>query len=99
MKRHLTKTGKSIPLNKLTNAHLLNIIRYLKRKAASGVALMQGCSGPSGDDIYYDEVIVTGPEAEEVLHIPIYEEELKRRQSECLLPYSINMIEETPSGD
>jgi hypothetical protein len=38
MKTWITKEGEEIPYKELTDSHLMNILKFIKRKAAEGVS-------------------------------------------------------------
>ena len=61
----------------MTDTHLFNTVRYIKRKAKEGLAVQHRGSYP--DDFYYGERTVFGKEAESRLKLESYENELKRR--------------------
>lgn len=75
---HRTKDGKEIPLNKLEDQHLINIIAFIKKKAQAGIVInVFGDEGEYGP--YYDEDTIYGEEAEELLNLKEYKKELKIR--------------------
>lgn len=76
---HTTKDGKKIPLDKIEDGHLANIISLLQRKAKEGIKVRYG-GGTSPDDMWYDEDILTGEDALMRLHYYEYLNEQARRE-------------------
>jgi hypothetical protein len=70
---HTTKDGERIPLSQLENRHLINIIKFIKRRAEGGVDKFGGVFGNIEEDMLY------GLEALEYLNYDIYVNELERR--------------------
>ena len=75
---HITRDGQRIPLNEMSDSHLLNTIKFLKRKAQKGVVISYG-GGVEADEIWYDEDVIYGMEALDHLNYTIYVEEARRR--------------------
>jgi len=50
--RWQTKDGRSLALEEIGNAHLVNIISKMRRDGNDEIHY--GCSGPSAEDMYYD---------------------------------------------
>lgn len=77
---HKTKDGREIPLNKIEDQHLINIIAYIKKKAHAGITINRFAGdGDLGFEPYYDEDTIYGKEAEDYLNLKKYRKELKRR--------------------
>lgn len=77
---HKTKDGREIPLNKIEDRHLINIIAYIKKRAQAGIPINLFAYDGGGEfGPYYDEDIIYGEEAEDYLNLKKYREELKRR--------------------
>ena len=76
---HTTKGGQKIPLNKLEDSHLQNIINLIERKAKEGIIVRYG-GGSKPDDFWYDEDHLYGEEALNKMHYYEYIEERERRQ-------------------
>lgn len=80
MLTHRTKDGKEVPLNKLEDQHLRNIIAYIKKRAQAGITINLFAYDDGGEfGPYYDEDIIYGEEAEDYLNLKEYRKELKRR--------------------
>jgi hypothetical protein len=79
MKTHKTRNGKFIPISKLEDDHLLNIIRFYQRKAKEGLLVCYRSPSlhDSFDDHFFD--IVYGEEALENLGYYFYVEEAEKR--------------------
>lgn len=48
-----TSDGKEIPYSKLTDSHLLNILKFVEKKAENGLTVSAGC-GCDSDEMYCD---------------------------------------------
>jgi len=79
--QHRTKDGKYIPLDKLEDTHLLNILRFYKEKAKKGIEVTTRYFGILGenDTDAYDVDILYGEAALKELNYYAYEEEAKLR--------------------
>ena len=78
MKYHRTRDGKKIKLSNLELEHLINIIKYIKRKAKEGFRIEMG-GGQDADDMWYNFYIIYGKEAKKYMRYKAYKKELKRR--------------------
>ena len=78
MKFHKTKLGDKIPLCDLELSHLNNIIKWIEKKAISGLHVRFG-GGAIAGDMWYDEDILFGKEVKQQLNYKDYVLELKRR--------------------
>lgn len=76
--KHETREGKEIELKDMTDEHLINTMRYLKRVARKGIFVRRGIC--DFDGIEYDEEILTGTKALSYLGYYEYKKELKRRK-------------------
>lgn len=57
-----TKDGKEIKYKDLKTSHLVNILKYIKKKSCEGITLMSG-GGFDSDEMWYDEETINGEEA------------------------------------
>lgn len=57
MKYWETKNGKEIPYNKLENSHLLNILKFIERRAKEGVWTGGGSYYGEGDNDFWEEIL------------------------------------------
>lgn len=76
--KHITKDGKSINIRDMGDTHLLNTIKYYKRKAKEGVVIEYG-GGNCLEDIWYDKEVVYNEEAELLLNLQYYIDEKTKR--------------------
>lgn len=75
-----TKDGKEIPYKNLADSHLLNIKKFIEKRASEGFLMVSGGADMDGTDPWYEEYTATG---KEVLDHFDYEDickEIKRRQ-------------------
>ena len=79
MKYHKTKDGKKIKISDLDTNHLINIIKYIKRKAKKGLIIRIG-GGYDANDMWYDEYELYGKEAKKYMNYKSYKKELKSRE-------------------
>ena len=80
MKKWETKEGKEIPYKKLEDSHLINILRWINRRAISGMTVTEGGGGPDPDDFWYDEYEIEGKEVlERYDHKGLLKEARKRK--------------------
>ena len=56
MKTWTTKDGKNIPYKKLKNDHLLNILKYLKKRAQEGIEIVVDYTYADDDDFMTGDV-------------------------------------------
>lgn len=76
---HTTKNGDIILISEMSDSHLINTIKLIKRKANNGVKIRHGGYGFSVDEYWYDEEIVTGSKALLYLNFNNYMNELNKR--------------------
>ena len=57
-----TKEGKRIKIRDLTDGHLLNIIKFVKRKAKAGIPACR-CGGHNPDEYWFTECDIKGDKA------------------------------------
>lgn len=76
---HETRTGEKIRITDITDKHLVNIIKFIKKRAKEGVDVYYGGMGTCGEDMWCDKDVLFGEEAEEHLDLSIYINELNRR--------------------
>lgn len=77
---HVTRDGEIIPLRDITDSHLVNIIKYIERKAEEGICVVSRCYGVDMMDMdFYDEVLY-GQDALKRMNYDAYINELKRRR-------------------
>jgi len=80
MKVHITRDGKAIPLTKLSDRHLMNIIRRHRRLAREGVLVCWGVmTGPLAEDVDADMDWLYGTAALKALNHWEYVNEARRR--------------------
>ena len=82
MTYHTTKDGEEIPLDKLSDSHLTNILRMMERRAAEGIKIRSGGGGPDCSDMWYDEEHLKGNDALEEMNYFDYLGEYSRRLKE-----------------
>lgn len=78
MKTHRSKDGTVLRLDQMEDSHLINTIKYFKRRAKEGITIRQG-GGSCFEDIWYDTYKEYGEEAEIRLGLSYYIKEAKRR--------------------
>lgn len=76
---HVTRDGKIIPLKDITNSHLINIIKYIERRAKEGVCVVSECYGVDMMDMDFNEEVFCGQNALKRMDYDAYVNELKRR--------------------
>ena len=76
---HETKNGRKIPISKLEDDHLKNIIKWIERRAAEGVQVVFG-GGSCAEDMWADVEYLYGDEAKEYLNYDVYMQEAKKRK-------------------
>lgn len=80
MKYHITRDGKKIKIKDLETSHLINIIRYIERKADEGLEMVYG--DIFGADIFAAVETIYGDEVKEELNYEVYVKELNRRKKQ-----------------
>ena len=79
---HVTRDGEIIPLKDITNSHLINIIKYIERRAKEGVCVVSECYGVDMMDMDFNEEVFYGQNALKRMDYDAYVNELnKRKQS------------------
>lgn len=68
--------GKNIP--KMEDSHLMNTIRYIKKRSKEGVKV-KDWGGFDSEDMWYSEDFVFGKEAKEILNYKKYKDEAIKR--------------------
>ena len=79
MKHHITKKGEKILIKNLKDSHLINIIKYIERRAKEGIEVFYGGCGVGGEDIWADSDTLKGRCALDYLNHEVYVKELKKR--------------------
>ena len=77
---HTDKNGKKTPVTELEDSHLINIIRFIERRAKEGVDVFRG-GGSDPESFWIDTDVVYGKIAKKLLNYKAYKNELKRRKS------------------
>ena len=80
MTMHYTRDGDATKIADMGDQHLQNTIHLLERRAKEGVIVRTGGAGVSADEYWYDEEIVYGEDALDVLNYSEYVTELQRRK-------------------
>lgn len=82
MKMWTTENGNEIPYKKLTDSHLINIVKYIHRKAENGLELLDGGGFETGniDDVWVDSRWIFDEEVFEYFGYKDIIKELKRRK-------------------
>ncbi len=75
-----TKEGDEIEYKKLEDNHLLNILKWIERRAENGMTVMEGAWCPFEKDGYYDEYEIKGDEVLEKYDYKELVKEAKRRK-------------------
>ena len=76
---HTTGDGTKIAIKDMSDNHLRNTIRYIRRRAAEGVTVEYGGFGIGDDEPWYDTDEVYGGEAEDLFELKAYIHEAQRR--------------------
>jgi hypothetical protein len=76
--KHKMKDGTEIEISAMTDSHLINTCRRIKKKADAGLVVRHG-SALFGEEPWYDEDHLFGQEAMEKLNYDWYEKELENR--------------------
>lgn len=61
MKNWITQKGEKIPFDKLTDSHLLNILKHIKKMSKEGVCVQSG--GVCDGEPWYEEDVLYGKDA------------------------------------
>ena len=77
---HVTRDGKIIPLKDITNSHLINIIKYIERRAKEGVCVVSACYGVDMMDMDFIDEVFYGQNALDIMNYDTYVNELNRRK-------------------
>ena len=79
---HVTRDGKIIPLKNIGLNHLVNIIKYIERRAKEGVCVVSACYGVDMMDMDFNEEVFRGQNALDIMNYDAYVDELKRRRND-----------------
>ena len=79
MKIHTMRDGTQIAIADMSDIHLINAIRLMRRKASEGIVVRYGGAGCSGDDMWYDEDHLFGGDALDRMDYSAYADEAERR--------------------
>jgi hypothetical protein len=75
-----TKNGEQIDIKKLDDSHLLNILKFIKRRAREGVNVIINCGYATDNDfIEYDGYTMYGNEVMEHMNYSALLKEAKNR--------------------
>lgn len=75
---HTTRQGIKIPLDKMSNSHLLNTVALIQRRAKEGLTLREG-GGTGPEDFWCAETNISGDDVLEHLHYDKYVAEARCR--------------------
>lgn len=78
MKTWETKEGIEIPYKQLGDSHLLNILKWIEKRADNGVLVVMG-GGSSPEDYWYEEYEISGDEVFERYDYKGLQKEAKKR--------------------
>ena len=81
VKKWVTSTGDEIPYRELETGHIVNIIKWIERKAREGITLQFGGGGPDPEDMYYDEEYIEGKEVFDRYDYKGLKKELENREN------------------
>jgi len=102
--RHVwtTGTGQHIPVNRMTDSHLVNTIQYLQRSAASRLSDELVCAAVGADEHIYDLIECTFIDfVPSIYHAMVGE--ARRRElmfmKKPVMPVPPYMMEEEADGD
>ena len=79
---HVTKDGRIIPLKDISLNHLINIIKYIERRAKEGVCVVSSYYGVDTMDMDFNDEVLYGQKALDIMNYDAYVNELKRRNNE-----------------
>jgi hypothetical protein len=78
-KVHIDKNGTVIPIEDLKTSHLINIIKFIRRKAKEGFSTFSG-GGSCDDDFWFEVDELFGRDALDYLNYDDYMEEALKRK-------------------
>ena len=87
MKFHRTKDGRKIKMADLELGHLMNVLKWIERKAINGVDVGMG-GGSTAEDMWYEKETYFGEEAKEYLNFYDYKSELEKREGKIITEIS-----------
>jgi len=74
-----TKEGDRIEFSKIEDSHLLNILKWIEKRAEEGITLQYGGGGWDIDDMWYEEEHLIGKNVlKHFKYGPLLKEALKR---------------------
>jgi hypothetical protein len=76
---HTQRDGTQVALTDMTDAHLLNTLARIRRRAETGVLVQFGSAFVHDDEPWSDETILYGREAWAFMHGDAYAHEARRR--------------------
>ena len=76
---HTMQDGTEIRISDMSDSHLANTVKLIRKRAENGIVVRYGGGGPDPGDMWYDEDFLEGEEALEYLEVAAYEQELARR--------------------
>lgn len=82
VKIHTTKDGVEIALIDMSNQHLLNVLKFIRKHATEGLLVQWGCM--DWDVVDYDEYLIFGEQVLQELNYYSYLEEFNRRKNHIL---------------
>ena len=80
MKKWETKDGKEIPYSKLEDSHLLNILKWIEKRAVGGVTITEGWCDWDGMPDYGESYDIFGDEVREHYDYKGLKREAKKRK-------------------
>jgi len=75
---HKQKDGSLIAIKDMTDSHLINTAKMLRRKAKEGIVIRRG-GGSCAEDMWYDEDHLYGSDALREINFYTYKSECDRR--------------------
>jgi len=81
IKKWVTNAGNEIPYRELETGHLVNILKWIERKAKDGITLQYGGGGPDPEDMWYDEQYIEGKEVFDKYDYKGLKKELDNREN------------------